>query len=144
MALPPEEVDALNEVAKELKLGDPRIPSREVMRRLQAFFSEKFTNSTWQEIPRGPRTNNLTALGRFLLQNRTGHCEYFATATTLLLRRARIPARYAVGYYVHERSGSKYVVRLRDAHAWCLVCDVELQQLVNFDTTPSSWILEES
>ena len=35
---------------------------------------------------------------RFLCEHRTGHCEYFATATTLLLRAAKIPARYAVGY----------------------------------------------
>jgi hypothetical protein len=143
-SVPPEEDLALNQIAAELGLGDPEMPAREVMRRLQAFFSEKFAYSTYQEIPRGPRTNSLTPLGRFLLQNRTGHCEYFASATTLLLRKARIPARYAVGYYVHERSGGNYVVRLRDAHAWCLVWDEKIQQWVNFDTTPPTWITEES
>jgi len=141
---PPEERGALNQVAAQLGLNDPEMPAREVMRRLQAFFADNFTYSTYQEIPRGQRTNSLTPLGRFLLQNRTGHCEYFASATTLLLRRANIPARYAVGYYVHEHSGSKYVVRLRDAHAWCLVWDEQIQQWVNFDTTPPSWIKEEA
>ena len=60
-------------------------------------------------------------MSRFLLRTRSGHCEYFATATVLLLRQLGIPARYAVGYAVHEATGRKYVVRQRDAHAWCLV-----------------------
>jgi hypothetical protein len=143
--IPPEEGLALNQIADELGLGDPALPAREVMRRLQVFFAGKFTYRTWQEIPRGPRANSLTPLARFLTQTRAGHCEYFASATTLLLRRARIPARYAVGYYVHERSGTdNFVVRLRDAHAWCLVWDEQLQQWINFDTTPASWVLEEA
>ncbi|MBT8330725.1 MAG: transglutaminase-like domain-containing protein, partial [Deltaproteobacteria bacterium] len=36
----------------------------------------------------------------FLTRSRSGHCEYFATATVLLLRQAGIPARYARGYSV--------------------------------------------
>src|SRR5262249_43284954 len=68
-------------------------------------------------------------------------CEYFATATTLLLRQDGIPARYAVGYAVHENSsGRKYVVRQRDAHAWCLVWDEEKGSWQDFDTTPASWL----
>ena len=44
-------------------------------------------------------------------------CEYFATATVLVLRRLEIPARYATGFSVHEPSGDGYVVRYSDAHA---------------------------
>jgi transglutaminase-like putative cysteine protease len=51
------------------------------------------------------RFTNETPLARFLLRTRSGHCEYFATATVLLLRQLGIPARYAVGYAVHEASG---------------------------------------
>jgi hypothetical protein len=62
----------------------------------------------------------------------------------LLLRRLEIPARYAVGYYVHETSGSKYVVRQRDAHAWCLVWDKDRNVWEDFDTTPASWMEAEA
>jgi hypothetical protein len=79
-------------------------------------------------------------LGQFLLHSRSGHCEYFATATVLLLRELGIPARYAVGYAVHENSGNGYVVRDRDAHAWCLVWNPETKTWEDFDTTPASWI----
>ncbi|HVV01432.1 MAG TPA: transglutaminase domain-containing protein, partial [Verrucomicrobiae bacterium] len=81
-----------------------------------------------------------TPLSRFLLKTRRGHCEYFATATVLLLRSFGIPARYAVGYSVHEHSGDEYVVRGRDAHAWCLVWNAQSKAWENFDTTPATWV----
>ena len=86
----------------------------------------------------GSRAN--TPLTRFLLTSRSGHCEYFATATVLLLRQLGIPARYAVGYYVHEPAGSGYVVRERDAHAWCLAWNRQTGSWDDFDTTPASWV----
>jgi hypothetical protein len=83
-------------------------------------------------------------LNHFLLHTRRGHCEFFATATVLLLRQLGFPARYAVGYAVHEVSGHKYVVRLRDAHAWCLVWDESSKTWQDFDTTPASWVAAEA
>lgn len=62
----------------------------------------------------------------------------------LLLRELGIPARYAVGYAVHERSGKGYVVRERDAHAWCLVWNEQTKMWQDFDTTPASWVAEEN
>lgn len=64
-----------------------------------------------------------TPLSTFLLKNRSGHCEYFATATTLLLREVGIPARYAIGFSVSEFSPleNQFIVRGRDSHAWTLV-----------------------
>jgi hypothetical protein len=108
------------------------------------FFSEKFTYSTWQGRDKTPHTNE-TPLARFLLRTRSGHCEYFATATVLLLRELKIPARYAVGFYVHEANGNNhYVVRERDAHAWCLVWNRKNNCWEDFDTTPGTWIAIES
>ena len=73
------------------------------------------------------------------MRSRAGHCEYFATATVLLLREAGIPARYATGFSVQDfsRMENRSVVRERHAHAWVLA-------FVNgawrdLDTTPSNW-----
>ncbi|HEU0039701.1 MAG TPA: transglutaminase-like domain-containing protein, partial [Verrucomicrobiae bacterium] len=111
-----DEASTLDALIDELQFrGKSRA---EVLKTLSGFFADKFTYSTWQGRPRGRGTGE-TPLSRFLQQTRSGHCEYFATATVLLLRRLEIPARYAVGYFVHEASGRKYVVRQRDAHAWC-------------------------
>jgi hypothetical protein len=111
----------------------------EKLSRVNAFFQSNFTYSTWQAIPE-PRGMKQTPLTRFLLRTRSGHCEYFATATTLLLRKLGIPARYAVGYAVHEASGHNFVVRQRDAHAWCLVWNDTTKLWQDFDTTPASWV----
>jgi uncharacterized protein YbdZ (MbtH family) len=136
-AVPAREVPALTEVISEMKLREPGREEAKVA--LSRFFREKFNYSSWQGPDRAASTNE-TPLGRFLLTNRSGHCEYFATAATLLLRQLKIPARYAVGYAVHEISGQKYVVRQRDAHAWCLVWNGEKQLWEDFDTTPASWV----
>jgi transglutaminase-like putative cysteine protease len=56
----------------------------------------------------------------FLLRRRAGHCEYFASALTLLLRAVGIPARLVNGFKggVPFDDGS-YEVQRRHAHAWC-------------------------
>ena len=143
LAVSPRETNALSEVIAELGL-EPR-NRRQALRSLAAFFqsSAKFRYTTWQGPGRLYGTNE-TPLSRFLIKSRAGHCEYFATATVLLLRQLGIPARYAVGYAVHEAYGRKYIVRQRDAHAWCLVWNETAKIWQDFDTTPGSWIKEEA
>ncbi len=137
----PNEEAALDQVIEELQLRGRS--QTEVLRTLAGFFSDRFTYRMWQPKPPKRRTEE-SPVNRFLLEDRAGHCEYFATATVLLLRRAGIPARYATGYMVHEESGSGYVVRLRDAHAWTLVWDPTENTWLDFDTTPASWVKEEA
>lgn len=55
----------------------------------------------------------------FILERKSAHCEYFASAAVILLRGAGVPTRYAIGYYAHEGDGPGVtVVRAQDAHAW--------------------------
>ncbi len=56
----------------------------------------------------------------FLLEDRQGHCEYFASAMTLLARSLEIPARVVGGYRVAEHNpvGDYFIVRERNAHTW--------------------------
>jgi hypothetical protein len=135
--VPTNEKPALDSVISEMKFSGTSDGQK--LLAVQNFFASKFSYSLWQG-PDKLATTNETALTRFLLYSRSGHCEYFATATVLLLRELGIPARYAVGYAVHEPSGSGYVVRERDAHAWCLVWNKQKQTWEDFDTTPASWV----
>lgn len=65
------------------------------------------------------RNENREPIIDFLLRNKEGHCEYFASAFTLLARRAEVPARLVGGYRVVEQSPFGYaIVRERHAHAW--------------------------
>src|ERR1035437_1383849 len=136
LLVPTNEIPALESVIAEMKIAGADDVEKRVA--IESFFFSKFTYSTWQR--RDKRAIDATPLTRFLLNSRSGHCEYFATATVLLLRQLGIPARYAVGYSVHETSGSGYVVRERDAHAWCLAWNREKKIWEDFDTTPASWM----
>jgi protein-glutamine gamma-glutamyltransferase len=136
LEVPASEAPAVAKTATDIGLTSQ--PPAAVLRRIQSFFQEKFTYSRYLKRTDYDPTGHNTALGQFLLRDRAGHCEYFATAATLLLRQAGIPARYAIGFAVPEEDGGPvYLVRARHAHAWA-------QAYVNgawrdFDTTPASW-----
>ena len=131
--LPQKEMPVISEIVRELKLRSK--PPREVLNRVAAFFEDNFKYSL--NLDKGG--TNLTPVGNFLIRSQSGHCEYFATATVLLLRAAGIPARYATGYSVQEFSKleSRFIVRERHAHAWALVYVGGTWH--DFDTTPCSW-----
>lgn len=59
-------------------------------------------------------------LAMFLLDVRAGHCEYFATAMTIMLRQLGIPARLVNGFQMGEYNalGGSWTVRQYHAHSW--------------------------
>ena len=123
-----------------LRLGLAASRDRNAVEQVRRFFSRGFSYTLNLKAPR----TEATPLADFLLRTRSGHCEYYATATVLLLRAAGIPARYATGYAVQEYSEleDRYLVRRRHAHSWALAW-------VNggwrdVDTTPAVWAALES
>lgn len=56
----------------------------------------------------------------FLINRRTGHCEYFASACALLLQAAGVPARVVNGYKGYEQNSvsGRFEVKQKHAHAW--------------------------
>ena len=78
-------------------------------------------------------------LADFLMNSRTGHCEYFATATVLMLRNAGIAARYRVGFMLDEYSSfeNALIARKRDAHAWAIAYIND--RWITVDSTPAQW-----
>jgi hypothetical protein len=141
LTVPPDETNALQNVIAEINLA--HTDDAQKRERIEKFFRDKFAYSVWQGADK-LGTATATPLTRFLLTSRSGHCEYFATATVLLLRQLGIPARYAAGYAVHETSGTGFIVRERDAHAWCLAWNARTKTWEDFDTTPPSWVAIES
>jgi transglutaminase-like putative cysteine protease len=139
--VPDSEKPALMKISRELGLAS--LPPREALAAVERFFSKHFTYTQYLSGGKSDRWAAATPLRIFLLEKRSGHCEYFGTATALLLRQAGIPARYATGYSVQEysRFAGLYVVRGRHAHAWCLAwVDGHWEDV---DTTPSSWVADE-
>ncbi len=63
---------------------------------------------------------NTDPVADFLLRNKTGHCEYFASSMVIMLRVLGIPARIVNGFYGGERNefGNYVALRKSDAHSW--------------------------
>jgi transglutaminase-like putative cysteine protease len=78
-------------------------------------------------------------LANFLFVTRAGHCEYFASAMTILLRTLDIPAREVNGFLPGEYNdlAGDYIVRASDAHSWVEVY-FPGSGWVTFDPTPSA------
>ncbi|MGC1188911.1 MAG: DUF3488 and transglutaminase-like domain-containing protein, partial [Candidatus Acidiferrales bacterium] len=78
-------------------------------------------------------------LAYFLFEKRAGHCEYFASAMTVMVRSLGIPARYINGFLPGEfnQVDSEYVIRASDAHSWVEVY-FPGYGWITFDPTPPS------
>ena len=77
-------------------------------------------------------------LADFLFNVREGHCEYFSTAMTVMLRTQGIPARVVNGFQRGEYNNAAgvYTVTQREAHSWVEVYFQETNSWVTFDPTP--------
>ncbi|MGI9467205.1 MAG: transglutaminase-like domain-containing protein [Rubripirellula sp.] len=97
-------------------------------------FRENFEYSL--ELPE--RHRGYDPIVNFLDTRHPAHCEYFATATVLLLRSLDVPARYITGYVVDEYNSDteSWVARNLDAHAWVEAYDETSQRWVAVESTP--------
>jgi transglutaminase-like putative cysteine protease len=116
------------------------LPPHRAVSTVGDFFARNFNYS----LDLGDKDNSMAALSDFLYRRRSGHCEYFATATALLLRAAGVPARFVGGYAVEEYDALErvYLVRSRHAHAWTEAWLGGAWRVV--DNTPSDWAVREA
>jgi len=75
----------------------------------------------------------------FLFHMKRGHCEYFASALTVMCQALNVRARLAMGFRSDEidRATRETIVRDRDAHAWCQVFTPSTD-FVTVDPSPAS------
>lgn len=131
----PESLDyLLDEVFMNSGLAFVDKPS--VAHIMRFFSGYSYTLDLSDALHGGPRT-----LHSFLLSDKRGHCEYFASAGALMLRRAGIPARVVSGYMLSEFDESErtWWARGSDAHAWVVYWDDKSSSWRDFDATPAGW-----
>ncbi|MCC6617400.1 MAG: transglutaminase domain-containing protein [Chloroflexi bacterium] len=84
-------------------------------------FDPSFTYNTTAPVP----SDGEDLVDFFLFDpaaNRTGYCEYYASAMVMMVRSLGIPARMATGFAPGERQiDDTYLVRESNAHAWAEV-----------------------
>ena len=66
------------------------------------------------------RKEGVDPIEDFCCNHKSGHCELYASALTIMLRQQNIPARLVLGFYGASRSDitGSYLVREKNAHAW--------------------------
>lgn len=73
----------------------------------------------------------------FLEEAESGYCIHFATAATVLLRAADIPARYVTGYMAEVTANETVTVTEEDAHAWAEYYEPALGCWIPLEATPA-------
>lgn len=124
----PEISQLLKESALELPVGlNPRtmdlvrewrasIPDdRALAERVLRYFNEEDFHYTLDAPLLG-----LNSVDDFLFRTRAGYCEHYASAFTVMMRMAGIPARVVTGYQGgwYNEFGNYLLIRQSDAHAW--------------------------
>jgi len=128
----------------QLPQMDPRVSelAREITRNAPTAFDKADAIETYLRTRFGytlelPNPQPADPLANFLFERKEGHCEYFASAMTLMLRTLGIPARLVNGFLPGEYNdvGEDYIVRASDAHSWVEVFFGEYGW-IPFDPTP--------
>jgi hypothetical protein len=113
LRLPPEVSNRVRNLAKAIH-ATARNDSGRIEALSDWFRSNNFTYSR-SGLPTGR-----DSLEKFLFEQRTGHCEFFASSFAIILRAAGVPARLVGGYLGGEYNelGGYYLVTEDLAHVW--------------------------
>ena len=111
LQIPKNTSKKLIKFAKSLKKGKT---NQEFVNFLKRYFNKNFKYSL-ENLPVSEKP-----IEDFLFKYKYGNCEYFASATALILRINGIPARLVAGYrnVYYNEIGNYYLVLQKDAHVW--------------------------
>jgi transglutaminase-like putative cysteine protease len=130
----------------QLPAEDPRIAelARQVTKTVEGRYAkaralEQYLRSHYAySLVLGGIQGGKDPLAVFLFDVRKGHCEYFASAMTVMLRQIGIPARLVNGFHIGEynRIGNNWIVRQYNAHTW-VEAYFPPYGWIEFDPTPA-------
>ncbi len=134
----PDGLNRLSELAQKLvdteqrKQGKP-LTDVQMAEAIQAYLRdsgefEYSLNPTIAELGSDPVED-------FLFRQRSGHCQYFASALALMFRSVGIPARLITGFKGGEMVNGSLSVEKRFAHVW-VEAWIDQRKWMTFDATP--------
>jgi len=90
-----------------------------VAKQLEYHLSESGEYSYTLSLPR-PMNEDIDPIEDFLVNQKTGLCQNYASAMVTMLRQSGIPSRIVIGFVPVDwnRLGQHFIVRKSDAHAW--------------------------
>ncbi|APB32383.1 membrane-bound protease [Gloeomargarita lithophora Alchichica-D10] len=131
LQLPPDFNPKIRELTEEITRTAPT--EFDQVQAIQDYLTQNFTYTT--DLP---NPGDEPPLDAFLFTHQRGHCEYFATAMTVMLRSIGIPARLVNGYLGGRwNQYDQYLaVQAANAHSWVEV-PFAGYNWVTFDPTPA-------
>ena len=130
-AVPPDLPDSLIQLANRITAKADTAAEKAAA--IQAYLrSSQFTYST-EPLP----GSGYEAMQNFLLRDRKGYCEQFASAMAMMARVVGIPSRVSVGFLPGEQDEDGWKVSIRDMHAWPELYFANYGW-VRFEPTPAS------
>lgn len=131
LALPPLD-PAIHRLARDIAASQEHDADR--ARALEGYLVR---TGRYTDTPPGYGTAPRSPVEAFLLGERAGHCEYFASAMVVLARALGLPARLVNGFAggIPNPVGDFLEVRRSDAHAWVEI-HYEKAGWVRYDPTP--------
>ncbi|WP_428265419.1 transglutaminase TgpA family protein [Haliangium sp.] len=132
LQLPPEITDRVRALARDITRDAPTAYDKAVA--IEAWLESNLSYTLEMRDP-----GSQEPIDFFLFDRRQGHCEYFASAMSIMLRTLEIPTRNVNGFLSGEwNEYENYMaVRARDAHSWVEVY-FHGAGWVTFDPTPPS------
>ncbi|MCH2203990.1 MAG: transglutaminaseTgpA domain-containing protein, partial [Fuerstiella sp.] len=132
-----ESLPDLSRLAAELcQQEDGLLPVQECANRIVSLLRDSGNFRYSLDVPR--TTSGMDPAEDFLLNHRTGHCQYFASACALMLQSLNIPARIVNGFKGGDVNPDtkRMLVRQKHAHVW--VEYRHQQRWVRIDPTPAA------
>lgn len=105
--------------------------------RIMAYLNDGSQFSYTLDLDREDR--NLDPVEDFLVNTKSGHCEYFASALALMLRSVGVSSRVITGFkgWDYNEEVGRYEVRQLHAHAWVEAYLPDEQRWQTLDPSPS-------
>lgn len=110
-----------NELASNVTTGENGERSQAaIAQRMERYFVNDGNYTYSLHVLPHLKNTRLDPIEDFVVNHKTGHCEFFASALAIMLRTQDIPARVVVGYKGGEFNsfGKYYAVKQKHAHAW--------------------------
>jgi protein-glutamine gamma-glutamyltransferase len=116
----PTIVNLGRQIVTDLQTAKAKPTRLEICRAMEEYFVTPGRFTYTLDYRRIQRNDQLDPNEDFMRNHRSGHCEMFASALTLMLRSQKIPARLVVGFHGGDQNqlSEGLMVRARHAHAW--------------------------
>lgn len=138
LGFPESGLERVRQLAKRVAVRESDVEEADLKTKAQRLTAHLSQGTYGYTLDASIEDDSIDPIEDFLFNRKQGHCDYYASALTLMLRAVDVPARLVNGFkggYQNSIDGG-FEVQQRHAHAWCEAFYEGKWHLL--DATPSS------